>query len=453
MVTPDRPTSKAGPTLARRLVWTMSVRLALLTLLLGVIVTVNLRDPWRLTSYTVQVALGTLALAFGLSAIYGFLLRKGRQLRSLVTVQLVLDQLIWTVVVYLSGGASSGATSFYGLSCLFGAILAGFRGATLAAASAAVSYVALVLLMTSGFLQPPSDQPGAAYSSTPEEVLYSTVVNVLVLVVVALLAGNLTERLRVTGGQLVSAELRLGQAEREAELGRLAAALAHEIRNPLGSISGSIRLLKVAPQLDAEDQQLCEIIDREAERLNDLVTDMLNLAKPRQPQLEVVNLAKVCEEVVSLSRHSGRSAGDVVVRYAGPAELRVLADAGMLRQMLWNLVRNAVQATRSGGEVLVSAVLEEDGASVLVADSGEGLSEEAKGRLFDAFFTTRSQGTGIGLAVVKRIADDHGWTIAISDTAGGGATFRVRLGPQPQNPEGSVPVPRPEGWTLFPKAR
>jgi signal transduction histidine kinase len=431
----------------------MGARLALLTLLLGIIVTVQLRDPWRLTSFTVQVALATIGCAFALSAVYGVFLRQRRGLRALVTVQLVLDQVIWTVVVYLSGGISSGATSFYGLSCLFGAALGGFRGAAIAALSAAVSFLALVAALTQGWIQPPPDQPLAAYLSTREEVLYSVVVNGLVLVVVALLAGNLAERLRLAGGRLVHAELQLSQAQREAELGRLAAGLAHEIRNPLGSISGSIRLLRVAPELSEEDQQLCEIVDREAARLNDLVTDMLNLAKPKTPQVEVVNLTRICLDVVSLAGHSGRSAGDVVVRYVGPEALCVLADAGMLRQMLWNLVRNAVQATRSGGEVIVEAAIDRETVRVSVVDRGDGIGTEDKGQLFDAFFTTRSQGTGIGLAVVKRIVDDHGWSIAVTDTEGGGATFCVVLGPPQNTQEGSAPVTRPEVWTLFPKAR
>ena len=115
----------------------------------------------------------------------------------------------------------------------------------------------------------------------------------LVLIVVALLAGTLADRLRWTGGELAAATERADQAERMAGLGRLAAGLAHEIRNPLGSIAGSIQLLRTADGLSDEDQRLCDIIQRETGRLNDLVTDMVDLSKPKKPILANVDVARV----------------------------------------------------------------------------------------------------------------------------------------------------------------
>src|SRR5687768_17217370 len=183
----------------------------------------------------------------------------GRALPLLGDAQLVLDQAAWTVVAYLTGGAVSGAVSFYGLSCLVGAALSGSRGAAVAAASGIASYSTLVLLLASGVLAPPPDQVDLIYRLSPDEVRYHLALNALVLVVVALLAGTLAERLRWTGGELVLATQRADQAERMASLGRLAAGLAHEIRNPLGSIAGSIQLLRTASALGEEDRQLCDI--------------------------------------------------------------------------------------------------------------------------------------------------------------------------------------------------
>ena len=270
--------------------------------------------------------------------------------------------------------------------------------------------------------------------------------------VVTVLAGSLAERLRVTGGQLALAEERADNAERLAVLGRVATALAHEIRNPLGSISGSIQLLRVNRALSDEDQRLCAIIVREASRLNDLVTDMLNLARPQRPMLVCVDAAATAREVVELASQSGRAVSDVFVRYAGAERAPITADAAMFRQLIWNLVRNAVQASSAGSEVTVRIDLPLDaGADVVlsVADHGVGLTEEAKERIFDAFFTTRAQGTGVGLAVVKRIADDHGFSIRVESESGRGATFSVGLGPCEDVPLGT-PVIREERRTLFP---
>src|SRR5690606_35764101 len=170
--------------LARRLSWATAARLVLIASLFAVTVSFNVRAGFDLSTFTVRVALLTVGVAFALSAIYGWFLREGLHLQRLVTAQLVLDQAIWSVVVYLSGGVTSGATSFYGISCLLGAILAGFRGATTAALAAGTFYYALVVLLVSGVLPPPPDQPAAAYMVTPLELVYSVVVTALMLVVV-----------------------------------------------------------------------------------------------------------------------------------------------------------------------------------------------------------------------------------------------------------------------------
>jgi signal transduction histidine kinase len=437
--------------LARRLAWVTGVRLAILSILLGLLGFLNLGE--RLTAtFTVQATLWTLALGFALTAFYAAMLRRGRDMQRLVVLQLVIDPLLWTVIVYLSGGPSSGATSLYGLSCLTGAMLIGFRGAALALSVGLSCFGALLAGLSTGWIPPPPDQPPAVYQSTGVDLLYTAVVNGLAMFVVALLAGSLAERLRVTGGQLVEAEQRADQAERLAALGRVAAALAHEIRNPLGSISGSIQLLKTNPALGEEDLRLCTIIVREAGRLNDLVSDMMNLAKPRQPQLACTDAAATARDVVELAGQSGRAVSDVTVIYTGCPQARVRADASQLRQLIWNLVRNAVQASHAGSQVVVTVATteaEQGRAELRVRDDGVGLTEEARGRIFDAFFTTRAQGTGVGLAVVKRIADDHGFSIRVESQSGRGAEFIVDLGPVEELPVGT-PVTLEQKRTLFP---
>lgn len=419
----------AGGPLARRLAWLIAARLLFLTVALAIIGAFYLRGQFTIGSFTIRLALVTLMISFALAGLYASVLRTGKHLEGLAGAQLVSDPIIWTIVVYLSGGASSGATSFYGLSCLVGAILTGLRGAALAAATSALLYGSLVAGLQSGFLAPPPDQPARLYQLTASDLSYYVLVNLLVLAVVTLLAGNLAERLRIAGGELIEAKERAEQAERMAALGRLAAGLAHEIRNPLGSIAGSVQLLRTGRGLSDEDRKLCEIVQRETARLNDLVTDMLDLSRPRKPDFANVDAASVAREVVELTTKSGRAATDVMVTYKGEAHANVRADRSQLYQLIWNLVRNAVQASSAEDEVLVEVAIDADRRVVLtVSDQGIGLDEQAKARLFDAFFTTRSHGTGIGLAVVKRIADEHGYTIEVESAEGRGALFRVRLG-------------------------
>lgn len=422
------PKSADGASLARRLAYLTGARLALLTLLLALLMLFYERQgTLNLESFTGKVATITLAVAFALGGVYAALLRQGRYTSELASVQIVLDQVTWTIIVYLSGGATSGATSFYGLTVLSGAVLTGMRGATMAALTAMAFYVTGVLALSMGWLPVPPDQPLRLYRLTSADLTFHVLINLLVLIVVTLLSGYLAERLRLTGGRLERAEERAARAERMAMLGRLATGLAHEIRNPLGSIAGSIQILRGSPGLSEEDRQLCEIVEREAARLNDLVTDMMELARPRRPAIGPVDVARVARDVVRLAATSGRAVSDVSVVYEGVESAPVEADGDQLRQLVWNLVRNGVQASTGGGTVRVTISEAAHGVVLAVGDDGVGIDDEARARLFDAFFTTRSQGTGVGLAVVKRIADDHGFTIDVESKHGHGACFRVTM--------------------------
>lgn len=449
MISSPYASSTAVP-LARRLAVVTGFRLVALTILLGWLGWMNIRASSAESSFTLHTALETIAVAFGLTAVYGAWLRRGKNLQVLVVLQLVLDPFLWTTIVYLSGGPSSGATSFYGLGCVTGALLTGSRGSAISLVLGVLCFATLLIGLGSGWLNPPLDQPPELYLLSTEDLVYTGVVNILAMSVVSLLAGSLAERLRTTGGQLLQAEQRATRAERLAALGRVATALAHEIRNPLGAISGSIQLLRSSPVLCAEDQRLCEIIVREASRLDDLVSDMMNLARPQVPQFVCTDAAETASDVTALAAQSGRAVSDVSLRYEGPKHARVRADSAQLRQLTWNLVRNAVQASHAGGEVLVK-VSERNGAVELsVKDQGVGLDDNAQAQIFDAFFTTRAQGTGVGLAVVKRISDDHGFVLEVESQSGQGALFRVQLGAQVSAPVGA-PMTQIAKRTLFPE--
>jgi signal transduction histidine kinase len=424
------PELVASSVLSRRLALVTAARLVLLTLALALVGLFYLRGA-GFGSTTLRLGLGTLVVSFALAALYAVLLRAGRGQTVVADAQLVLDQLTWTVVAYLTGGASSGAASFYGLTCLVGALLTGFRGAAVAATCGVLGYSTMVLLLASGSLAPPLDQPRSLYVLGWDEVRFYLAINALVMLVVALLSGALADRLRRTGGELVLATERAERAERMAALGRLAAGLAHEIRNPLGSIAGSVQLLKTTQGLSDEDRSLLEIIQREAGRLNDLVTDMMDLSRPRRPDIARIDVVRLVRELVELAGKSGRGLSDVGVVYEGPEVAHAMADGAQLRQLVWNLVRNGVQASSPGDRVTVALVPKGDVLELSVSDRGPGIDPEARGRLFDAFFTTRSHGTGVGLAVVKRIADEHGFTVTVESgtesAAARGAVFRVAM--------------------------
>lgn len=410
--------------LGKRLVALSFIRLAVLGFFLLVIELYYLDE---LSGFSTSVALATAVTAFVTTALFALTLRRESWHLPVAHAQLVTDQLTWTAIVYISGGVTSGSTSLYGLTSVSGAILLGPQGAVAASAAGGVFYLTLCHGFATGWLLPPSDQARAAYIVTPSDMVYPAFSTVLATLVVALLAAYLAERLREYGGKLEDANRRALEAERLASLGRLAAGLAHEIRNPLGSIRGSIELLRTGSGLAEEDRQLCRIIEHETARLNQLVTDMVDLSRPRAPERASVDLATIASSVVELANSSGRGA-DVAVRYDGPTSLSIIADQGQLHQVLWNLVRNAIQASSGGATVAVSLARTSDGgAEVAVTDHGPGVEPTAREHLFEAFFTTRSHGVGIGLAVVKQIVDAHGFKVFVESAEGEGATFTVRI--------------------------
>jgi two-component system sensor histidine kinase PilS (NtrC family) len=250
---------------------------------------------------------------------------------------------------------------------------------------------------------------------------------------------RLTDHMSASRGSIISfqdltalreMEVQIQRSEQLASLGRMAAGIAHEIRNPLASISGSLELLQAAQGLSAEEGRLMEIALREIERLNGLITDFLEYARPRSPNLELLDLG---EEIASLA---GTIAGlmggpdvptvKVVERDSG---LWVRADRDHLSGVLWDLVRNA----REAGEVHqvdLAVGRQADGQVFLaVSDRAEGIAEEHLEHIFEPFFTRKEKGTGLGLATVQRIVQEHGGSIDVRSTVGRGTTFTILLPP------------------------
>jgi two-component system, NtrC family, sensor histidine kinase PilS len=223
-------------------------------------------------------------------------------------------------------------------------------------------------------------------------------------------------------------EAHVRRAERLATVGQLAAGIAHEIRNPLASISGSIELLRQAPQVSEDDRSLMTIVTREIERLNALITDLLDYANPRPLQPSVFDLAILLQETMQMAQ---QDRGEVELTLEVNHPLQISADASKLRQVLWNLVHNARDAARERGRhVTVRAHAHPQIAGwieIIVADDGPGMAPELQRRIFDPFFTTKRKGTGLGLATCHIIVADHRGRIDVESTVGTGTLIHVIL--------------------------
>jgi two-component system, NtrC family, sensor histidine kinase PilS len=222
-------------------------------------------------------------------------------------------------------------------------------------------------------------------------------------------------------------EARMRQADRLATLGRMAANIAHEIRNPLASLTGAIEVLTRTGVAGDARERLSQIVVRESERLNQIITNFLEYTRPAPLTLEAVDIAEALEGVLVLLEHRGAPAGLKVVReFSSPLVWR--ADPQQFRQVLWNLCRNAVEAMPEGGELRVgAATVPGRKLEVWVADTGHGIAPENLAHVFEPFFSTKPGGTGLGLSLVHRIIQEHGGEVDVRSTPGLGTTFTVTL--------------------------
>ncbi|MBS1822991.1 MAG: sensor histidine kinase [Acidobacteria bacterium] len=219
----------------------------------------------------------------------------------------------------------------------------------------------------------------------------------------------------------------LKKTERLTAAGQLSASLAHEIRNPLASISGAAGILargQASPEARAE---CLEILTKESQRLNKLLTNFLDFARPRLPKRQKTELWDLVQSVTSLAQHAARKQGVSLRVETVDRGVEVECDPEQIKQLLLNLILNAIQATEGEGEVEVRSFFDDTNLCIEVRDHGRGISLDAKDRIFEPFFTTKENGTGLGLAIAANIAAQHGGALTCRSNAGQGTVFRMEL--------------------------
>ncbi len=505
-----------------KLSWLTFFRIFTITVLLGGTVVTGWGEPPEVARATAPLyTLGL--LTYAASIVFGLFLRADRALGAVAYAQIVLDVVIATGVVSLTGGSESVFVFLYSLGIVNGSIVLFRRGAVAATLLSLAGYAALAVASGRvpsalvGFAHGGAFVATAALSSYLAELLRRTgerlearegdlaVITVLheaivqsvstgILTVDA--AGRITfvnrageqilgrpavalvgapaERLaiplqpgagreelelvngrgeRVILGYTVSPlvgpdgvpmgtavifrdltrwrelEDAMKRTERLADLGELSAGLAHELRNPLASLTGAIELIRARQQSGSDDERLTGIVLREAERLNQLVSRFHEFSRPGTPARGEVELEALLRDTLRMFEHHPAAAPVHVEAALEPATVR--GDPDQLRQVAWNLLVNAAEAA-AGGEapaVRVACGVDRGGAAAWfsISDSGPGISPEVAARLFTPFFTTKGQGSGLGLAIVHRIVDAHEGRVEVETAAGQGATFRVRL--------------------------
>jgi signal transduction histidine kinase len=225
---------------------------------------------------------------------------------------------------------------------------------------------------------------------------------------------------------------RLAHAERLSSLGEMAAGISHEIRNPLGIIRSSAELLK--KKIDEIDPQntFADIIVEEANRLNRIITDFINFAKPRSPNIAPCRVEEVVDKNIAFLETQNKDKGYVIKRNFQNQLPEIMADSAMLYQSFLNILINAMQSMPDGGRIRVEISANDHWLTVHFDDEGQGIPSENLEKIWDPFFTTKEQGTGLGLGIVKNLVESHGGSIQIVNRPVRGTRVTVELPVKPK---------------------
>jgi signal transduction histidine kinase len=330
---------------------------------------------------------------------------------------------------------------FYVLAVAGAALLDRFTSASVAAVYAIPVVCAAVLDGWAFALAAAAASSAALFALPPHRSIDAKAIESIALLLLAALAawiGGRERRLRLHYEEIakrlsgvyekVQANFEgMKRAERLSAIGQLSAGLAHEIRNPLASISGAAAILARSQDLDPKNTKCLQVITSECERLNRLLTNFLNFARPRPPRLQSVLLGPVLENVLEVAGHGVRGKTVPFEKTIEPDLPPVECDPEQLEQVLLNLMINAIEASPEGEAVTLSAAAQDGRIAIGVSDRGHGVAPAHVDRLFDPFFTTKEHGTGLGLPVAHQIVRQMGGSLVASPNAGPGMTFSVLL--------------------------
>jgi two-component system sensor histidine kinase PilS (NtrC family) len=227
--------------------------------------------------------------------------------------------------------------------------------------------------------------------------------------------------------EIARLEKEMKKREKFAAIGELSANIAHEIRNPLASIKGSIEMIREGRIGKDDKERLMEIAINEISRLNGIVTNFLNYSDPKPLTFKKCDIGVLLTNTIELLRSSLMKEDDI--EFAEQIEMPIYAsvDEDRLRQVIWNLLKNAVDSLKGKGAISVSAWLEKDYAFIEISDTGDGIREQDIERIFYPFYTTKKEGTGLGLAIAYRIVDEHHGNIDVKSVEGEGTTFVIDI--------------------------
>ncbi len=412
-----------------RLKWLMFLRVLFTALLLGSTILFQSNQTPPMLNPPFIIFFGLIGGVFALSVGYALVINRIERKRAFVYFQIGIDTVVVSLIIFLTGSYSSIFSFLYLVVIIYASMLLFRKGSMIMASLCSIQYGIMIDLEYYRILNPYGVDEGlvvANYAWNP--VFYKIIITMAACFAVAFLSSYLAEREKKTKQELLALEDHVKRVEKIAAIGEVAAGLAHEIKNPLASLSGSIQLIKDDISHDPEHEKLMRIISREADRLNDLISSFLLFAKPPAGKPEAINLSKALSETIDLFEQDGACRGRIEIRRELIGNCWVEMDPGHLRQIAWNLLLNAVEAIECKGEVEVKMYpIRNKYVGVSITDNGCGITKEVMKSIFDPFFTTKPKGSGLGLSIVYSMVETYGGRLTVDSRINEGATFTLKL--------------------------
>jgi len=297
------------------------------------------------------------------------------------------------------------------------------------AALCSIQYGVMVDLEYYNFINPFIMEGSFAAVHYPwSQVVFKIMIIMVACFAVAFLSSLLSEQVRKTKSELLALEERVKRVEKLAYMGEMAAGMAHEIKNPLASLAGSIQILREEIHYNPHHDKLMQIVLRETDRLSNLVTSFLLFAKPPVAKVEKLELDKALAETVKLFEKDGSCFGRVSITENFAPDIWIEMDPMHLRQVLWNLLLNAAESIDGKGYIDMKMYpLKHHYAVIRITDNGCGMSRELLKSIFDPFFTTKPSGTGLGLSIVHSILESYNTWLEVESSVNKGTTITLQL--------------------------
>ncbi|MCF8109877.1 MAG: GHKL domain-containing protein [Desulfobacteraceae bacterium] len=427
--------SKAEQDLYRKLKWLILLRAIFAAVMLSSAGMSILRPDFDL--YLAGRALECLVLLslfiLLLSGLYIIVLPRIRHLVLFGYFQVVVDTFAVTLIIYITGSFASIFSFMYLVVIVYSSMVIYRSGGMITATLCGIQYGLMIDLEYYGIIVPFGSDPYFLIDNYEwQYVTYKLLFTIVACYAVAFLSGYLSEQERAAKRELWAMEDQVKRVERLAAAGEIASGLAHEIKNPLASLTGSIQMLRDHLEYDPDQDRLMQIVMREAGRLSMLVTDFLRFAKPGPGRAEIIALDKAVSEIVSLFASDPSCRSRVNVETDLTPGLYVRIDPEHLKQVIWNLLNNAAEAVSGEGVIGVKVYpVKKNYACISISDNGCGMDEQTLAGVFDPFFSTKPGGTGLGLSIVQQVVGAHGGLLDIDSAPDKGSTVTVRLRQHP----------------------